>query len=286
LPRKRSRGGRIIAVQVKSGSSWFAAGSDTSVSFHPPQRHRSYWARYPLPVILVLHEEGVRTVWADAREQLRNGADRITVPYANHFDSAGVLRALGSTGPLPETRRSPRETLTEMASFRHNHPQFRVSFLDLFLGGLTAIAHTLYFGVDLAWETQDVIAALPGEQGRVNLGPAEYAFFDDYLAYVVSRDLARVDFDAWRGMAERFGMTADLISLLTRAGEELVGYLHEEFGDLTAQGLTRERSVRFDMYDIDTRVPLQIELARRLGSGDLPGRSDQGPLQTSEGSER
>ncbi len=61
----------------------------------PQQKHRSYWARHPLPVILVLHHEAEgKTIWADARAQIRAGAESISVDLDSTFDAAGVRVAL------------------------------------------------------------------------------------------------------------------------------------------------------------------------------------------------
>jgi hypothetical protein len=189
---------------------------------------------------------------------------------AQRLDAGGVVEALALDGPLPEARRSPEEVVEEMLIARHANPGFRLSYLDLFAGGMTDIAHSLYFGMDLARETQDVLAALPGGSGRIEVGADEFAFLDDYVVYLVTRDLARVSFDAWRRMAERFGMVGNFVAPLTSAGEELVEYLHQHHPDLFHAGLMRERSVTLVMSDIDARVPLQLELARRFGHDPSP----------------
>ena len=263
--------GRLVAVQVKSGSTYFASRSDTDVAYTPKEKHRAYWARHPLPVILVLHEPDTgRSIWTDARGQLRDGAKTLRVPLDNHLDRAGVLAALAVDGPLPSERRSPAEVATEMAAARHPNPGFRLSYLDLFLGGMTDIAHSLYFGIGLAQETQDVLAALPGGGGRIEIGSEEYGFLDDYVAYLIVRDLARVDFDAWRRMEQQFQMVGQFVVPLTAAGEELLEYLRSTYPDLATRGLIRERVVSLMMHDIDERVPLQLELARRLGHDPMP----------------
>lgn len=255
--------GRIVAVQIKSGPSFWERKDATTVKVTPVVKHRAYWARHPLPVILVLHNEKTsETIWADARSQLRVGATSITLPLANKLDAAGVKRALASDGPLPEERRQVDEILREMAERRHPNPGFRVSFLDLFTGGMTDIAHNLYFGMDLAHETQDVLAVLPGGNNMVSIGHDEYSFLDDYVTFLIARDLARVNFDAWKRMNDRFQMTGTWIAPLTKAGEEVVARIAELHPDLV--GVTRERSVGMTLRDMDERVQQQLELANRL----------------------
>ena len=198
----------------------------------------------------------------------RPEATTIRIPLANQFDAAGVLAALASDGPLPEQRASSAEIVAEMVLTRHSNPGFRISYFDLFAGGMTDAAHNLYFGMDLVTETQDVLAALPGGNGQSNIGAAEFAFLDDYVAYLIARDLARIDFDAWRRMTERFAIVSSFISPLTDAGEDLIAYLHAEHADLLHAGICRERFIRIDLRDIDERIPLQLELARRFQNKD------------------
>jgi hypothetical protein len=258
--------GRLVAVQVKSGASYFGRKEERAVLYTPAEKHAAYWRRHPLPVILVLHDENAgRTLWTDARKQLRDGATVLRVPLDNRLDASGVRAALAVDGPLPSERRPPEQLAVEMAAARHANPGFHLSFLDLFLGGMTDVAHSLYFGMDLVHETQDVLAVLPGGNGQISIGADEFAFLDDYVAYLITRDLARVDFDAWRRMTERFGMVGSFVVPLTATGEELLAYLREAHPDLAEAGLVRERFVMLDMRDMDDRMAVQFELARRLG---------------------
>lgn len=62
--------GRLVAAQVKSGSS-YVRRVDDQVVFTPSEKHATYWARFPIPVIVFIHDPDVgRTYWADARQQL------------------------------------------------------------------------------------------------------------------------------------------------------------------------------------------------------------------------
>jgi len=61
--------GRLVGVQVKSGPSFFQKGDDTTWHFYPEQKHRRYWERYPLPLLLVLHStQDDVSYWVDARQ--------------------------------------------------------------------------------------------------------------------------------------------------------------------------------------------------------------------------
>ena len=64
--------GHIIAVQVKSGSSYFRSEDNLHVKYYPSEKHRRYWKRLNLPVILVLHDpDRDLTIYSRVKPQLR-----------------------------------------------------------------------------------------------------------------------------------------------------------------------------------------------------------------------
>ncbi len=103
--------GRIVAVQVKSGESYFANATATDVPYSPSDAHRSYWESHPVPVILALHHPGQdKTWWMDARAALRDGRP-LRVPLTQQLDASGVLAALASDGHCPtRTKTSGRSS--------------------------------------------------------------------------------------------------------------------------------------------------------------------------------
>lgn len=55
--------GRLIALQIKAGSSWFRRRGERFV-YRGKARHLAYWENHSLPVLLVLHDpDAQRTVW-------------------------------------------------------------------------------------------------------------------------------------------------------------------------------------------------------------------------------
>ncbi len=66
--------GHLVAVQVKSGPSYFVNRRGSEIEYYPTEKHRSYWTRLSLPVILVLHnpDDGL-TIFTRAKPQLAVG---------------------------------------------------------------------------------------------------------------------------------------------------------------------------------------------------------------------
>jgi hypothetical protein len=152
--------GRLIAAQVKSGQSRFSKATNTHVPFYPEEKHKQYWAEYPLPVILVLHNPvDQETIWVDARESLRvrEGDASILVPRGQVFDAPGVLRALECGGPLPVGNSDLDALLREMAL--PDASAQGLCFLYMFAQGMTDIGGSLYFSMDVVREVLDVMSA-------------------------------------------------------------------------------------------------------------------------------
>jgi len=72
-PRTSISTGHIIAVQSKSGPSYFESQDGAYVRYYPKEKHRKYWKRIKLPVILILHnQETDLTVYTRVKPQLDN----------------------------------------------------------------------------------------------------------------------------------------------------------------------------------------------------------------------
>lgn len=62
--------GKLIALQIKSGPSYFIRRRDGYV-YYGEKRHRDYWTNHSLPVFIVLHEpESGLTIWQKVDENL------------------------------------------------------------------------------------------------------------------------------------------------------------------------------------------------------------------------
>jgi hypothetical protein len=63
--------GKIVAVQVKSGPSYFKTKTETHVKYYPSEKHRRYWQSLNLPIIIVLHCPNTgQTIYANLKSQL------------------------------------------------------------------------------------------------------------------------------------------------------------------------------------------------------------------------
>jgi len=90
--------GRFVAVQIKSGSSYFRGCRENLAAYHFAERHRTYWQQHQMPVILVLHDPDTgRLIWQHvcSRNVVRSAKRwRIDVPLANDLSAPGSFAAL------------------------------------------------------------------------------------------------------------------------------------------------------------------------------------------------
>ena len=95
--------GRLIAMQIKSGSSWFRKrGSD--YVYYGEERHRAYWTEHSLPVFIILHDpDSELTLWQRVERHLveegENGRWSITIPVGNTLDQAHDRFILAGIAP-------------------------------------------------------------------------------------------------------------------------------------------------------------------------------------------
>lgn len=217
--------GRIVLVQVKAGESFFRNEREGAFRFYPPEKHKLYWERCPLPVILVLYNPENRTaIWADARAALRSSRP-IDVPANQHLDAAGVLSALACDGPLPTLAFDPRDIINLMVQHRRSFGPVAIDFFDLFFHGLTDIATALYFSMHLVHAVAQWTMELDNGPSRYDIGQEEFAFIDQYVDFLITYDLARFDYDWWQRNAKQENLVGQFVAPLTERGLAVVRYV-------------------------------------------------------------
>jgi hypothetical protein len=104
-PEEGVPNGRMLALQIKAGTSYFREENDEGFVYRGELRHLAYWSAHSLPVVLVLyHPEEECAYWAavteDVVQQTKKGW-RITVPRNQKLaeEAAEQLQELAGDDP-------------------------------------------------------------------------------------------------------------------------------------------------------------------------------------------
>lgn len=261
--------GRVIALQIKSGPSFFKHDDGDSWRFYPEEKHRLYWERFPVPVILVLHQPKTgESFWIDVRHAFRRGIQdntvAISVPKcqilsgtsgASLFENAGV--AVDAFMDLLE------DVLKALVNHRSNEGSLPLSYFQLFVGGLTNIVRALYFGMDLVTTIVETNLALMKSEFGMGMGFQEYEFVFGYVQFLVAQDLADIDFGDclidWndREMVPRF------VAPLTRRGRDLVKLIGQKEDQLRlSQALPPSDGIRVAQEHLMQLVVMPSDVLR------------------------
>jgi len=97
--------GQLIAIQIKSGMSFFSEKNDDSYIFRTEDKHIKYWSNHTLPVILVLYNTDDEILyWQDVNERtvVSTGKGwKIEVPKKQILDDRSLIMLSRLTQPEP-----------------------------------------------------------------------------------------------------------------------------------------------------------------------------------------
>lgn len=86
--------GRLIALQIKSGVSWFSEPAAGGWVYRGRDTHLLYWLRHCLPVVILLHDpESDLTYWAHVRQsaaEITDGGWKMLVPSSQVLSKEAV----------------------------------------------------------------------------------------------------------------------------------------------------------------------------------------------------
>jgi hypothetical protein len=93
-PERPSR--QLLALQIKSGLSFFAEETPDGWWFRDSRRHWHYWLGHVLPVVIILYNPQTGELfWEQARAelvQLTGEEGKLLIPRSNVLDSSGAGR--------------------------------------------------------------------------------------------------------------------------------------------------------------------------------------------------
>ncbi|MET0399107.1 MAG: DUF4365 domain-containing protein [Longimicrobiaceae bacterium] len=276
--------GHLAAAQVKSGPSYFHDhGSEWR--FYPEAKHRFYWERFPIPVLVFLHSPADGTTyWVDARQALRSpgtsSSAYVPVPKSNRLQDATREQLFSTVGASSLPFLPLEDVLLKMVVTTPGNASFPLSYFDLFANGLTNIARSVYYGMDLAVEVAEEILAGTGVDVGIDIGPREHDFLFGYVLFLVEQHLADVNVSDCLTYWYDQEMQPTFVAPLTSRGRalvRLVGELQEQFQSKgLLQGESGPRVAQEDFVRMAftpshyARIPIIREFQQLVASGPQP----------------
>ncbi|MCD6130183.1 MAG: DUF4365 domain-containing protein [Deltaproteobacteria bacterium] len=87
--------GQLIAIQIKSGESYFCESDESTITYRPDTKHIEYWLRHDLPVIITLFNPAEdKFYWMPVSKntiQKTKKAYKIVIPKSNVLNSKNCI---------------------------------------------------------------------------------------------------------------------------------------------------------------------------------------------------
>ena len=234
--------GRTVAVQVKSGPSFFKHDAGDAFRFYPEKKHRHYWEGFPLPVLLVIHDpRSGQSYWTDARQDLRSpskdGDAYVSIPKANLLQETPPRLLFENAGVTDQTFIADLgEVMQALLATRSTEQSFPLSYFDLYVQGLTSICRSIYYGMDVVVNAVEFNLAAAKAECGMGMGEKEQDFIFGFVKFLLTQNLAQVDYaDCMIDWIDR-QMQPTFVAPLTSRGRELVALIHREEQRLIESG--------------------------------------------------
>lgn len=185
--------------------------------------------------------------------------DNIKIPKSNILNKLNKNRIFETIGEFDEPFLEIKDVFGQLVSTQCDTSEFNISYLDLYLQGLTNMCTQLYFDIAIAMDIAGSRSPFIGGGGK------EYEFLYEYIKFIVNQNLAEVDFGncliEWneRQLVPRF------LAPLTHRGKSLLEFINcIEAGYPTIMPETRlvqERLIElaFNTYSYD-----RIEKSKKI----------------------
>jgi hypothetical protein len=269
--------GRLAAAQIKSGASYLR-DKGGHWAFYPESKHKAYWECFPIPVYLFLHDpESHLTYYTDARYYLNiPERDRensyIPVPKANRLDMVSSEELMTCVGPVSSTLLDYPELLKVMANEHSGNASFPLTYLDLFCNGLTNLCRHIYFGMSLATDLAEIYLEINQSEFGLGVGSYEHDFLHNYTRFLISQNLAKIDYSDYLIDWFEREMQPQYIAPLTSRGRGVVEYIHQveqeffEISNFISVACERPMRMLWGLPSDIVRIPKIKEFGQRMSS--------------------
>lgn len=267
--------GKIAAAQIKSGESWFRDKGD-HWAFYPEVKHKAYCECFPVPVYLFLHNpKSDITYYCDARYYLNIPEREKTYLYipihkANRLDLVSSENVFIPSGLMSCNLLPYSELLNTMAQLSTDNASLPLTYLDLFCNGLTNVCRHIYFSMHLVEEVAEFYLGLDQSNVGIGIGPSEHDFLHNYTRFLISQNLAKIDYSDYLIDWNKRQMQPEYLVPLTSRGRSFLEYICEVEKDLFQDSeqlivaCERPIGMLFGLPSDLVRIPKIREFGRRI----------------------
>lgn len=255
--------GKIVAVQVKSGPSYFSRPTTEGFAYYPSSRHRSYWGRLALPVLLVLHDPNqCLTIYAEVKKQINNDGQLI-VPADSIFDGSARRHLLEAC----DFENRPEPILRKLALLRIAFsPKDEITGIDLYISCISASSDVFAFSIARICELAEILST--GD--LISFGQRFYEGIHRFLLIVMGAKLTEdftEDFEAqWYGSEQVPVIEVPFTAIGRRVNEALMAN-RVEYVEI---GRYAHIADLHDEADVEKFVRRRADLADTLSRLDYP----------------
>ncbi len=214
--------GIILAVQIKSGASYFDdKGNEREVRFYPKEKHRQYWKSINLPVILVLHHpDRQETYYARVKPQLSNSGP-IIIKKENVFCSTERQKLL-AIGENDLFYLEPQKILEHFEKIKLHRPEGATLTGIEFLAAFTNISEEFFH---IRFVRLHTLLEMVNSTGWVSWGTDDYDYMHRCIfamsAFRLTDSFHEEFYEWWYDIK----MVPDIVVPLKSIGIEVVKYL-------------------------------------------------------------
>lgn len=216
--------GRLLAVQIKSGTSYIHEQGD-DIAFYADESHIKYWKLYPIPVILCLHNpENGCTYFQTIKSHGPELSTKIIIPHSQLLTLDNKETIFSSIAGFSPLYHSTEELYIIMKDTRVAAADSYVSFLDLFVGGLTNLCTDIFCDTSVLSNLID----LRSKEPMFHIGMDDHLFLWEFIKLLTKENLAVVNFEACLYDWEERMMDPRILAPLTYRGIELRDYIAQK----------------------------------------------------------
>lgn len=244
--------GRLIAVQIKSGASYLHDQGDLFV-YYADESHIRYWRLYPIPVLLCIHNpETGCTYFQSIKCHSQEFTNKILIPKKQILsieNREDIFMCIAGYSTIYHTI---QELYDIMRETKICVADSYVSFMDMFVGGLTNLCSDLFCDISVLSNLLEI----RGKQPMIHIGSQEHEFLWNFIKFITKENMAIVNFDACLFNWFERGMDPRILVSLTYRGQEYINCVEEKHPGTVCESFV---SLHMDHYWDERMENLEIK---------------------------